>query len=97
MILLHNSDELSQNRAAIPSSVYDFLVRQFALLEDEDPQMNVYGDMDLCCTTGTIGIISSLDELEGLDILDEMVLSDDVRIFTRLDGSLPLDVVMIER
>ena len=96
MILLHNSDELYQNRAEIPSSVYEFLVRQFALLEDEDPQMNVYGDMDFCCTTGTIGIISSPDELEGLDILEKMVLSDDVRIFTCLDGTVPLDVVLIE-
>lgn len=96
MIFLHNSDELYQNRAEIPSSVYEFLVRQFALLEDEDPQMNVYGDMNFCCTTGTIGIISSLDELEGLDVLEEMVLSDDVRMFTCLDGSLPLDVVLIE-
>ena len=96
MILLHNSDELYQNKEKIPSSVFNFLVRQFALLEDEDPQMNVYGDMNFCCTTGTIGVISSLDELEGLDILDKMVLSDTVRIFTCLNGAIPLDVVLIE-
>jgi len=96
MILLHNSDELYQNKEKIPSSVFNFLVRQFALLEDEDPQMNVYGDMNFCCTTGTIGVIFSEDELEALDILEEVVLFDDVRIFACLDGSLPLDVVLIE-
>lgn len=97
MILLHNSDELYQNKENISSSVFDFLLRQFALLEDEDPQMNVYGDMDFCCTTGTIGIISSLDELEGPDILDEMTSSNDIRIFTCMNGPMPLDVVLIEK
>lgn len=96
MILIHNSNELYGCKDMISSSVYDFLVQQFALLEDEDPQINVYGNMDFCCTTGTIGIIFNVIELEGLDILDEMPLSDDVKIFTCLDGSLPLDVVMIE-
>ena len=97
MILLHNSDELSQNKENISSSVFDFLVQQFALLEDEDPQMNVYGDMDFCCTTGTIGIISSLDELEEVDVLDEMTSYDDIRVFTCMNGLMPLDVVLIEK
>lgn len=94
MILLHNSMELHENKARIPSSVYGFLVRQFAFLEDEDPQMNVYGDMDFRCTTGTIGIIYSEDELDGLKILDEAMLSDDVKVLTCLDEALPLDVVL---
>ncbi len=96
MILLHNSDDLYQNKETISSSVFDFLVRQFALLEDEDPQMNVYGDMDFCCTTGTIGIISSLDELKEVDVLDEMTSSNDIRIFTCMNGLMPLDVVLIK-
>lgn len=94
MILLHNSNELHQNKSMFPSSVYEFLVRQFSFLEDEDPQMNVYGSMDFCCTTGTIGIISSLDELKKMEILDETASSDNIRVFTCMDGSLPLDVVL---
>lgn len=96
MMILHNSGELFTNKDRIPSSVYDFLVQQFSFLEDSDPQINVYGNPDFLCSTGTIGVISSMDELNGLDILDEMVLSDTVRIFTCLDGTLPLDVVLIE-
>lgn len=97
MILLHNINELYQNKGMISSTVFDFLVRQFAFLEDEDPQLGAYGDMDFCCTTGIIGVAFSPAELEGLDILDEMVLSDGVRIFTCMNGPIPLDVVLIEK
>lgn len=97
MILLHNIGELYQIKETIPFSVFDFLVRQFAFLEDEDPQLGAYGDIRFCCTTGIIGVAFSLAELEGLDILDEMVLSDGVRIFTCMNGLMPLDVVLIEK
>lgn len=97
MILLHNSNELYQNKETIPSSVFDFLVRQFALLEDEDPQMGAYGNPDFLCSTGTIGVIFALAELEELDILDEMTSSNDIRIFTCMNGLMPLDVVLIEK
>ncbi len=95
MILLHNSKELYAVRNSLSPYLHSFLARQFSLLEDEDPQMDVYGNPDFICTTGTIGIIYSLDELKGLEILEETILSEDIRIYTCLDGSLPLDVILI--
>jgi len=95
MLLLHNSKELYAVRNSLSPYLHSFLVQQFSLLEDEDPQMDVYGNPEFLCTTGTIGLIYSLDELEGLEILDEVILSEDIRFFTCLAGSLPLDVILI--
>lgn len=93
MIVIHSSRELLENKERIPSSVYNFLVQQFSFLEDSDPQMNVYGNPDFLCSTGMIGVIFSMDELKDLNILDELESADGIKIFTCLDGAVPLDVV----
>lgn len=97
MILLHNSKELNAHKDSIPTTIFDFLCQQFALLEDDDPQMNVYGNYEFICTAGTIGVVYSQEEMQELEILDEMMILDDVKLFLCQEGTQFLDVVLVGR
>ncbi len=94
MILLHNSEELYAIRNSLSPYLHSFLVRQFSLLEDEDPQMDVYGNPNFLCTTGTVGIASADETLDNMEVLEETELPiSGYRLFVCLNEGMPIDVI----